>query len=134
MLQFQSPAHCCLHGQAPAVNEDGATTPGKAATVFTYYRPITLLSMRKHSAASVCDFHKTRGLSERRLSATVHSRSSPAETCTPPNQRSRVKKKASKTSAYRRDIQGGEKHSETRCSLFTRSHIQEVFVKEMLYY
>ncbi|XP_043996040.1 roundabout homolog 3 isoform X2 [Gambusia affinis] len=62
-LQFQSPAHCCLHGQAPAANEDGATTP-------------------------------------------VHSRSSPAETCTPPNQRSRVKKKASKTSAYRRDIQG----------------------------
>uniref|UniRef100_A0A3B3WIU3 Roundabout, axon guidance receptor, homolog 3 (Drosophila) n=1 Tax=Poecilia mexicana TaxID=48701 RepID=A0A3B3WIU3_9TELE len=62
-LQFQSPAHCCLHGQAPTVNEDGATTP-------------------------------------------VHSRSSPAETCTPPNPKSRVKKKASKTSAYRRDIQG----------------------------
>lgn len=39
---------------------------------------------------------------------TVHSRSSPAETCTPPNQKSRVKKKVSKSSAYRRDIQGGE--------------------------
>lgn len=88
--------------------------------------------MRKHSAVSVCDFRKTRGLSERRLSATVHSRSSPAETCTPPNQRSRVKKKASKTSAYRRDIQGGETPSETRRSVFTCSHIQEVFVKETL--
>ncbi|XP_023265932.1 roundabout homolog 3 isoform X3 [Seriola lalandi dorsalis] len=36
----------------------------------------------------------------------VHSRSSPADTCTPPNQKSRVKKKVSKSSAYRRDIQG----------------------------
>ncbi|KAJ4930340.1 hypothetical protein JOQ06_019344, partial [Pogonophryne albipinna] len=36
----------------------------------------------------------------------VHSRSSPAETCTPPNQKSRVKKKVSKSSAYRRDAQG----------------------------
>ncbi|KAM4547026.1 roundabout homolog 3 isoform 2-T2 [Fundulus diaphanus] len=62
-LQFQSPAHCCLHSQGSAVNESSTTTP-------------------------------------------VHSRSSPAETCTPPNQKSRVKKKVSKTSAYRRDIQG----------------------------
>uniref|UniRef100_A0A8C4DUT2 Roundabout, axon guidance receptor, homolog 3 (Drosophila) n=1 Tax=Dicentrarchus labrax TaxID=13489 RepID=A0A8C4DUT2_DICLA len=38
----------------------------------------------------------------------MHSRSSPADTCTPPNQKSRVKKKVSKSSAYRRDIQGGE--------------------------
>ncbi|KAF3841521.1 hypothetical protein F7725_007383 [Dissostichus mawsoni] len=36
----------------------------------------------------------------------VHSRSSPAEMCTPPNQKSRVKKKVSKSSAYRRDAQG----------------------------
>ncbi|XP_037835047.1 roundabout homolog 3 isoform X2 [Kryptolebias marmoratus] len=36
----------------------------------------------------------------------MHSRSSPAETCTPPNQKSRVKKKVSKSSAYRREIQG----------------------------
>ncbi|XP_034088617.1 roundabout homolog 3 [Gymnodraco acuticeps] len=36
----------------------------------------------------------------------VHSCSSPAETCTPPNQKSRVKKKVSKSSAYRRDAQG----------------------------
>lgn len=42
------------------------------------------------------------------FSQTVHSRSSPADTCTPPNQKSRVKKKVSKSSAYRRDIQGGE--------------------------
>ncbi|XP_047235085.1 roundabout homolog 3 isoform X3 [Girardinichthys multiradiatus] len=62
-LQFQSPAHCCLHSQGPTVNEDSAATP-------------------------------------------VHSRSSPAETCAPPIQKSRVKKKVSKTSAYRRDIQG----------------------------
>ncbi|MEQ2229342.1 hypothetical protein ILYODFUR_017883 [Ilyodon furcidens] len=62
-LQFQSPAHCCLHSQRPTVNEDSAATP-------------------------------------------VHSRSSPAETCAPPIQKSRVKKKVSKTSAYRRDIQG----------------------------
>uniref|UniRef100_A0A8D2ZYK8 Roundabout, axon guidance receptor, homolog 3 (Drosophila) n=1 Tax=Scophthalmus maximus TaxID=52904 RepID=A0A8D2ZYK8_SCOMX len=38
----------------------------------------------------------------------VHSRSSPADACTPPGQKSRVKKKVSKSSAYRRDIQGGE--------------------------
>ncbi|XP_034034778.1 roundabout homolog 3 isoform X2 [Thalassophryne amazonica] len=36
----------------------------------------------------------------------VHNRSSPADTCTPPNQKSRVKKKISKSAAYRRDIQG----------------------------
>ncbi|KAM7398628.1 hypothetical protein PAMA_006506 [Pampus argenteus] len=36
----------------------------------------------------------------------VHSRPSPADACTPPNQKSRVKKKVSKSSAYRRDIQG----------------------------
>uniref|UniRef100_A0A665TA75 Roundabout, axon guidance receptor, homolog 3 (Drosophila) n=1 Tax=Echeneis naucrates TaxID=173247 RepID=A0A665TA75_ECHNA len=30
------------------------------------------------------------------------------DTCTPPNQKSRVKKKMSKSAAYRRDIQGGE--------------------------
>ncbi|XP_013886716.1 roundabout homolog 3 [Austrofundulus limnaeus] len=36
----------------------------------------------------------------------AHSRSSPAETRTPPNQKSKAKKKMSKTSAYRRDIQG----------------------------
>ncbi|XP_047463148.1 roundabout homolog 3 isoform X2 [Mugil cephalus] len=36
----------------------------------------------------------------------VHCRSSQADSCTPPNQKSRVKKKASKSSAYRRDIQG----------------------------
>ncbi|XP_074527981.1 roundabout homolog 3 isoform X2 [Halichoeres trimaculatus] len=35
----------------------------------------------------------------------VHSRS-PADSCTPPNQKSRVKKKVSKTAAYRRDLQG----------------------------
>ncbi|XP_035999374.1 roundabout homolog 3 isoform X3 [Fundulus heteroclitus] len=39
-------------------------------------------------------------------STPVHSRSSPAESCTPPSQKARVKKKVSKTSAYRRDIQG----------------------------
>lgn len=39
---------------------------------------------------------------------TVHSRSSPADTSTPPNQKSRVKKKVSKSSAYRRDAPGGE--------------------------
>ncbi|XP_056300191.1 roundabout homolog 3 isoform X3 [Pseudoliparis swirei] len=36
----------------------------------------------------------------------VHSRSPPADAGTPPNQKSRVKKKVSKTSAYRRDAQG----------------------------
>ncbi|XP_035767837.1 roundabout homolog 2-like [Neolamprologus brichardi] len=47
-------------------------------------------------------------LNEDSISTTtpVHSRSSPADTSTPPNQKSRVKKKVSKTSAYRRDIQG----------------------------
>lgn len=35
----------------------------------------------------------------------VHSRS-PADTCTPPSQKSRVKKKISKTSGYRREMQG----------------------------
>uniref|UniRef100_A0A3Q3NR77 Roundabout, axon guidance receptor, homolog 3 (Drosophila) n=2 Tax=Labrus bergylta TaxID=56723 RepID=A0A3Q3NR77_9LABR len=39
------------------------------------------------------------------INTPVHSRS-PADSCTPPNQKSRVKKKVSKTSAYRRDIQG----------------------------
>ncbi|XP_061607923.1 roundabout homolog 3 isoform X5 [Phyllopteryx taeniolatus] len=36
----------------------------------------------------------------------VHSRPSPADTCSPPNQKVCVKKKASKSSVYRREIQG----------------------------
>lgn len=43
--------------------------------------------------------------------STVHNRSSPADTSTPPNQKSRVKKKVSKSSAYRRDLQGGENNN-----------------------
>ncbi|KAK7925475.1 hypothetical protein WMY93_007785 [Mugilogobius chulae] len=38
-------------------------------------------------------------------STPVHTRS-PADSSTPPNQKSRVKKKSSKTSGYRRDLQG----------------------------
>ncbi|XP_041658063.1 roundabout homolog 3 isoform X1 [Cheilinus undulatus] len=63
-LQCQSPAHRCLNGPGPALNEDGVSN-----------------------------------------NTPVHSRS-PADSCTPPNQKSRVKKKVSKTSAYRRDLQG----------------------------
>ncbi|XP_060912013.1 roundabout homolog 3 isoform X4 [Labrus mixtus] len=63
-LQCQSPAHRCLNGPGPALNEDNVS-----------------------------------------INTPVHSRS-PADSCTPPNQKSRVKKKVSKTSAYRRDIQG----------------------------
>ncbi|XP_029956758.1 roundabout homolog 3 isoform X2 [Salarias fasciatus] len=39
-------------------------------------------------------------------STPVHGRPPPTDTCTPPNQKSRVKKKGSKTSSYRRDMQG----------------------------
>ncbi|XP_068600500.1 LOW QUALITY PROTEIN: roundabout homolog 3 [Brachionichthys hirsutus] len=64
-LQCQSPAHRCLHAQAPALSGDDA-------------------------------------------SATAHApgRSSPADSNTPPSQKLRVKKKVSKSSAYRRDVQG----------------------------
>ncbi|XP_075876111.1 roundabout homolog 3 isoform X2 [Nelusetta ayraudi] len=40
------------------------------------------------------------------VSTPVHGRSSPADAGTPPNQKSRVKKKACKSSGYRRDLQG----------------------------
>lgn len=39
-------------------------------------------------------------------STPVHGRPPPSDACTPPNQKSRGKKKGSKTSAYRRDMQG----------------------------
>ncbi|XP_019713299.1 roundabout homolog 3 isoform X4 [Hippocampus comes] len=48
------------------------------------------------------------GQNEDGINATTpeHSRSSPAETCSPLSQKVRVKKKASKSSVYRREIQG----------------------------
>ncbi|XP_061596225.1 roundabout homolog 3 isoform X1 [Cololabis saira] len=80
-----------------------------------------LSGQQRHGSSEVgtqqCQSHAHRGLHSQGparseddvgVSATtpVHSRSSPAETCTPPNQKSRSKKKVSKSSAYRRDIQG----------------------------
>lgn len=65
-------------------------------------------TLQCQSPAHRCLHSQGPTLSEDNVSATtpVHSRSSPADTCTPPNQKSRVKKKVSKSSAYRRDIQG----------------------------
>uniref|UniRef100_A0A8C2ZI40 Roundabout, axon guidance receptor, homolog 3 (Drosophila) n=1 Tax=Cyclopterus lumpus TaxID=8103 RepID=A0A8C2ZI40_CYCLU len=45
---------------------------------------------------------------EEDASSTTTPGKEAADACTPPNQKSRVKKKVSKTSAYRRDAQGGE--------------------------
>ncbi|XP_077962606.1 roundabout homolog 3 isoform X3 [Gasterosteus aculeatus] len=60
------------------------------------------------SPAHRCLHSQGPALNEDTISATtpVHGRSSPADTCTPPNQKARVKKKVSKSSAYRRDVQG----------------------------
>ncbi|XP_038565004.1 roundabout homolog 3 isoform X1 [Micropterus salmoides] len=65
-------------------------------------------TLQCQSPAHRCLHSQGPALNEDTVSATtpVQSRSSPAETCTPPNQKSRVKKKVSKSSAYRRDIQG----------------------------
>lgn len=65
-------------------------------------------TLQCQSPAHRCLHSQGPALNEDNISSTapVHSRSSPAETSTPPNQKSRVKKKVSKSSAYRRDIQG----------------------------
>ncbi|XP_041864487.1 roundabout homolog 3 isoform X2 [Melanotaenia boesemani] len=65
-------------------------------------------TLQCQSPAHRCLHSQGPALNEDGVSPTtpVHSRSSPADTCTPPNQKSRMKKKVSKTSAYRRDIQG----------------------------
>ncbi|XP_008330699.1 roundabout homolog 3 isoform X5 [Cynoglossus semilaevis] len=65
-------------------------------------------TLQCQSPAHRCLHSQGPGLKEDTSGSTtpVHSRSSPADTCTPPSQKSRVKKKASKNSAYRRDIQG----------------------------
>ncbi|XP_030010607.1 roundabout homolog 3 isoform X3 [Sphaeramia orbicularis] len=59
------------------------------------------------SPAHRCLHGQGAALNEDTVSSTtpVHSRS-PADTCTPPSQKSRVKKKISKSSGYRREIQG----------------------------
>ncbi|XP_031727452.1 roundabout homolog 3 [Anarrhichthys ocellatus] len=65
-------------------------------------------TLQCQSPAHRCLHSQGPALNEDSISATtpVHGRSSPADTCTPPNQKSRVKKKVSKSSAYRRDVQG----------------------------
>ncbi|XP_029704682.1 roundabout homolog 3 isoform X6 [Takifugu rubripes] len=65
-------------------------------------------TLQCQSPAHRCLQSQGPALSEDSISATtpVHNRSSPADTGTPPNQKSRVKKKVSKSSAYRRDLQG----------------------------
>ncbi|KAM8740938.1 roundabout homolog 3 isoform 1-T1 [Acanthopagrus schlegelii] len=65
-------------------------------------------TLQCQSPAPRCLHSQGPALSEDSVNATtpVHGRSSPADTCTPPSQKSRVKKKVSKSSAYRRDIQG----------------------------
>ncbi|XP_039633634.1 roundabout homolog 3 isoform X5 [Perca fluviatilis] len=65
-------------------------------------------TLQCQSPAQRCLHSQGPALNEDTVSATtpVHSRSSPADPCTPPNQKSRVKKKVSKGSAYRRDVQG----------------------------
>ncbi|XP_032389425.1 roundabout homolog 3 isoform X4 [Etheostoma spectabile] len=65
-------------------------------------------TLQCQSPAHRCLHSQGPALNEDNVSATTpeHSRSSPADPCTPPNQKSRVKKKVSKGSAYRRDVQG----------------------------
>ncbi|XP_029303565.1 roundabout homolog 3 isoform X2 [Cottoperca gobio] len=64
-------------------------------------------TLQCQSPAHRCLHSQGPALNEDSVSTTpVHSRSSPAEACTHPNQKSRVKKKVSKSSAYRRDVQG----------------------------
>ncbi|XP_038153751.1 roundabout homolog 3 isoform X2 [Cyprinodon tularosa] len=63
-------------------------------------------ALQVQSPAHCCLHSQGMTGNEERASTPVHSHSSPAETCTPPNQKSRVKKKVTKTSAYRRELQG----------------------------
>lgn len=56
-------------------------------------------------------------------SQTVHSRSSPADAGTPTNQKSRVKKKAAKSSGYRRDLQGGVCKAGSDCRVCASVHV-----------
>ncbi|XP_078122261.1 roundabout homolog 3 isoform X2 [Sander vitreus] len=65
-------------------------------------------TLQCQSPAHRCLHSQGPALNEDNVSTTtpVPSRSSPADPCTTPNQKSRVKKKVSKGSAYRRDVQG----------------------------
>ncbi|XP_076017397.1 roundabout homolog 3 [Genypterus blacodes] len=65
-------------------------------------------TLQCQSPAQRCLLSQGAALSEDSLSSptTAHGRPYPADTNTPPSQKSRAKKKVSKTSAYRRDIQG----------------------------
>lgn len=65
-------------------------------------------TLQCQSPAHRCLLSQGPALSEDSLGSTtsVHGRPSPADTNTPPSQKSRVKKKMSKSSAYRREMQG----------------------------
>ncbi|XP_068509225.1 roundabout homolog 3 isoform X3 [Syngnathus scovelli] len=70
------------------------------------------LSSQQHLASlevgpSQCQSHAARNEDDDVNATTpVHSRASPADTCSPLNQKGRVKKKPSKTSVYRRELHG----------------------------
>ncbi|XP_029030037.1 roundabout homolog 3 isoform X2 [Betta splendens] len=69
--------------------------------------PAEAAALDGHSPGLRCVHSQSPALSEGGGGAHSPAQSrSPADTCTAPNQKSRMKKKASKGSAYRRDIQG----------------------------
>uniref|UniRef100_A0A8D0CXD3 Roundabout, axon guidance receptor, homolog 3 (Drosophila) n=1 Tax=Sander lucioperca TaxID=283035 RepID=A0A8D0CXD3_SANLU len=64
-------------------------------------------TLQCQSPAHRCLHSQGPALNEDNVSATTSGKVA-ENPCTPPNQKSRVKKKVSKGSAYRRDVQGGE--------------------------
>lgn len=95
----QSPARYCPHSQGAALHEDCPTTPGRLTCSHVFVltqQPKDCESYRHGTVFTLFVMFCHAG----------HIRSSPAET--PSNQKPRVKKKMSKSSAFKRDIQGGK--------------------------
>uniref|UniRef100_A0A674MJK3 Roundabout, axon guidance receptor, homolog 3 (Drosophila) n=1 Tax=Takifugu rubripes TaxID=31033 RepID=A0A674MJK3_TAKRU len=99
----------CEDGPCPA-QRNYASSP---ATSYSHQSTATLTPSpheenQAHHDLPRLSLHDSQQLSRYLREIMMHNRSSPADTGTPPNQKSRVKKKVSKSSAYRRDLQGGE--------------------------
>uniref|UniRef100_A0A8C5GCL1 Roundabout, axon guidance receptor, homolog 3 (Drosophila) n=1 Tax=Gouania willdenowi TaxID=441366 RepID=A0A8C5GCL1_GOUWI len=92
-----------LSARAPPTAASTAGAPLRTRTASVPLHPVTAAT---HTHSTPCTQSPVRALTQ--IISAVHGRSSPADSCTPPHLKSRVKKKVSKSPAYRRDLQGGE--------------------------
>uniref|UniRef100_A0A7N6BKF0 Roundabout, axon guidance receptor, homolog 3 (Drosophila) n=1 Tax=Anabas testudineus TaxID=64144 RepID=A0A7N6BKF0_ANATE len=111
----------CEDGPSPP-QRNNASSP---ATSYSHQSTATLTPSPHEETRAPHDLPRLNQLDAQQLSRYVnghgtkfHTRSSPADACTPPNQKSRVKKKVSKSSGYRRDMQGGEWRASVCSSVF----------------